>query len=208
METASQPASSPPPAGTPRTVAGPPEQRRSWWKRRSGGARAALIIVPALAIAGAGVAIALVASPSSSQEHAAPTHTATVDTAALAAHEKYLKCKQEVAPLMNQLHEIDSRLDVGLNYDEYTNKVGDVRVAYDRVSGAIGGPECLAGVGIPAENALNQYVKASNIWGDCFDNVDCDTDSIQPSLQAHWTQASLAIERADRGLKRIDSATS
>jgi hypothetical protein len=162
------------------------------------------MVVPVLAVAaGAVVGVLLASSSNSGDKSGGPAHTTTVDTAAQAAQEKYEKCKRQTAPLMQRLHELDSRLGVGLNYDEYTNKVGDVRVAYDQTTSAIGGPECLSGVGLPAEDALNEYVKASNTWGDCVDDINCDNDSIQPELQGHWAKASLAIDRADRGLRKI-----
>jgi hypothetical protein len=195
------PSQPPPPAsGAPQ-----PGPQGGWWRRRSTRARVALLAVP-LVIAGAAVAIVLATTGSDTSTEQAAT-TATIDTQAqrrAAAVANYEKCRDTTRPLLDKLHELDSRLDVGLNYDEYTDKVGDVNVAYDRVTPKIGGqPQCVTSVGIPAEAAFNQYVKASNIWGECFDDINCDNDSIEPDLHNHWNKASNSIDSADRGLKEL-----
>jgi hypothetical protein len=196
------------PIATPPRQPPPPGKRPNWWHRRRPLTRVALIIVPALLIAGGGVAVALIVSSDGGKKPQAAD--ATQDTSAeeerAQALEKHAKCKQAVGPLLAELHELDSRLDVGLNYDEYTDKVGDISVAYDGAAADIGGAECLAGVGVPAERALNQYVKASNVWGDCFEDINCDDDSIESTLQSHWTKASIAIDSADSGLESIKSS--
>jgi hypothetical protein len=42
-------------------------------------------------------------------------------------------CQSEVRSLLSALQELDSRLNVGLNLDEYGDYVGDAQVAYDRL---------------------------------------------------------------------------
>jgi hypothetical protein len=163
-----------------------------------------------LAVAGAAVAVALAVGGSSGKKAAATTNT--VDTQAIQARRealaKYTKCKTSTQPLMDKLHELDSRLSVGLNYDEYTNKLGDVQVAYDEVTPAMGGQvECLTGVGIPAEAAFNQFAKASDEWGNCFDDINCSNEQVRPSLRRHWSKASTAIDQADSGLAAIKKPT-
>jgi hypothetical protein len=168
--------------------------------------RIVLGVLP-FALAG-GVAAVILATTGSDSSSSGATHTtATVDTQAqerAQAIAKYERCRRSTRPLLNKLHDLDSRLDIGLNYDEYTDKVGDVRVAYDQVTPRLGSQtECITAVGIPAEAAFNQYVKASNIWGDCFDDIDCETDAIEPELHKHWSKASNAIHSADGGLSAL-----
>jgi hypothetical protein len=115
-------------------------------------------------------------------------------------------CSNELAGLQDALSEVDSRLSVGLNYESYSTAVADVRVAYDRVDfDALGegGLDCLGKVAVRLERALNQYVDAYEVWNRCFEDFDCDVDSVQPQMQAHWAKATLAIEAADRALERI-----
>ena len=117
-------------------------------------------------------------------------------------------CKEEMGPLVDALGELDSRLNVGLNYDEYTDQVGDLRVEYDRVDFGGSDPkqlDCLTTVGLPAEEAMNEYAKAAGTWDECFDDINCDNDSIQPELQRRWSSASRKANRAQRGLDKMES---
>ena len=123
------------------------------------------------------------------------------------AEEKASTCRQEMGDLVDALGELDSRLNVGLNYDEYTDHVGDLRVEYDRVDFGGSDPEqldCLTAVGLPAEQAMNEYAKAAGTWDECFDDIDCDNDSIQPELQRRWSTASRRADKAERGLEKME----
>ena len=108
-------------------------------------------------------------------------------------------CEDSVGPLLDELEELNSRLDIGLTYDEYTDRVGDVKVAYDKADFGDAGEDelrCITEVGLPAEKAFNQYAKAAATWQECFDDLDCDNDSIQPDLQRRWSRATTFVERA------------
>lgn len=114
---------------------------------------------------------------------------------------RFEDCEETFADLQDALTELGSRLDVGLSYDEYTNEVGDVKVAYDQTDfDSLEDFDCLGGVGLPLERALNQYSKAAGVWSDCFDDIDCDVDSIDPQLQSHWARATKAVESSKSGL--------
>jgi hypothetical protein len=180
-------------------------------RRRSRLARLALALVPLLVVAGVGAAIALFVVGGSDDDgdssQPADSPTTTTDEAAAEARASYAKCKRQIGPLLDRLHELDSRLDVGLNYDEYTTQVGDVRVEYDTAVDGIDDPLCLTAAGIPAETALNQYAKAANRWGECFDDLDCDTDTVEPTLRKYWDRASRAIETADEGLESLKAGS-
>jgi hypothetical protein len=110
--------------------------------------------------------------------------------------------------LIDSLSELDSRLTVGLNYDEYTNAVADVRVEYDQVPfDDANDPACLASVGVPAERAFNQHAKATRVWSSCFDDFNCSNDAIKPKLQRYWDKASTAVEEAKSGLDSMKPAS-
>jgi hypothetical protein len=123
------------------------------------------------------------------------------------AKEAFETCTDELGDYLESLDEINSRLDIGLSYDEYTDQVGDLRVEYGKIDfDDLGdaGLTCLSDVGVPSENALNQYTKAAKRWGACFEDFDCDTDSIQPALQKRWSRASTYVEKAEEGLDKLE----
>ena len=73
------------------------------------------------------------------------------------------RCEAQLGGMSTEPEELDSRLDVGLTYDEYNTHVGDVRVEYDQVPFRAVDPECLTEVGLHLENALNSYAKADTV---------------------------------------------
>lgn len=125
---------------------------------------------------------------------------------ALSAAEKqalFEECTGEVSDLMGKLKEIDSRLDIGLTFDEYGDHVSDAKVAYDAVDPESLPKGCLEEVATRAEDALNEYIKAFRLWSDCFDRYACSNDTIDSKLQARWANASNAIDSAARGLESL-----
>ena len=76
------------------------------------------------------------------------------------ARRLYRKCDAAMGDFLVELKELNSRLDVGLSYDEYTEKVADVKVAYDDADFTnMGEIKCLR-IAAAGEKALNQYLKA------------------------------------------------
>lgn len=94
------------------------------------------------------------------------------------------RCEEALTDFQDELEELDSRLAVGLPYDEYSRQVGTIRVAYDQLSVDSLEFDCLD-VALPLEDALQDFAKAGSIWGDCIEDFDCDVDSIDPDLQEH-----------------------
>ena len=68
--------------------------------------------------------------------------------------------------------------------------------------------DCLQSVGLPAEAALNDYVKAAKTWSACFDDANCSNASVKPKLQARWDKAATQVRRANAGLVRMARSTS
>jgi hypothetical protein len=116
-------------------------------------------------------------------------------------------CENEIGDLLDSVGELDSRLDVGLTYTDYSSKVADVNVAYDRVdpSGLTGA--CL-NAAAHAENALNNYISAQQKWDGCIEDTYCDTDSITPGLQALWSKATAQDEKAKAAMERVAGSSS
>ncbi len=108
-----------------------------------------------------------------------------------------------MGPFLTALQDLDSRLGVGLSFSDYGTRVGDIRVADDAAPFDELGAACLSKVAVPAEAALNAYVKTYNTWNDCFNNDYCTTDSISPELQVPWGTATGKVAKARAGLEQI-----
>jgi hypothetical protein len=121
----------------------------------------------------------------------------------------YNQCAAAVKPLRDALAQIDSRLDVGLNYDDYGDRLGDVQVAYDAVVPKLDSvdPKCF-GVAVPLESSLNAYNKVLNVWGDCIDDYNCDFSEgdANDKAQAGWAKAGRALKTSDRKLRALRPA--
>ena len=102
-------------------------------------------------------------------------------------------CVAAMTPLVSGLEDLDSRLSVGLNFAAYSTAVADLRVLYDRIKVANLDPDCVSLVGVPAENALNDYTAAYTIWNKCVSSFSCTNASIDTKLQAQWSKATAII---------------
>lgn len=112
---------------------------------------------------------------------------------------RYEFCKRRTAPILRELNDLGSRLDVGLAFAEYGEQVGDISVAYSRLRPGSLGSECLK-VAVPLETAYRKYAEAYNVWNDCIGDLGCSTDSIEPQLQSKWLEADAAVGRGKSAL--------
>jgi hypothetical protein len=134
---------------------------------------------------------------------ASPSSPSPVDTAAEAAALQ-AECEDALGPFLDELSELDSRLGVGMQFSEYLQAVGDVRVEYDQIAFGDIEADCLAKVGVPAEKALNLYAQASNLWNHCIQSFACNfNQDLEPKLQQKWALATLKISEAETGLTRV-----
>ena len=106
-------------------------------------------------------------------------------------------CENELGDFLDALTELDSRLDVGLTYADYSSNVSDVKVEYDRIEVASLTPAKCVSAALAGEQALRSYLAAYTIWDNCFDSDYCTNDSIRPELQSKWLQASAKAEKAE-----------
>jgi len=136
------------------------------------------------------------------QRLATATKSQERKVAAAEAAVEYASCNGQVGRLISRLEDLSSRLDVGLNFSDYSSKVGDVSVAYHRIDFKGMDFQCLA-AGVPAEAALNAYDAAYNKWNACISNFSCSTHSIKPFLQEKWAVAAVKTESARGLLKRV-----
>lgn len=129
-------------------------------------------------------------------------------------------CTTQVEPLHTALVNMQSDLQVGLNFAAYAEGVRSVARAYNRVNidqvtaasekvmtdaGGTSDSTCL-GATASFENAYNAYNRANSIWSDCIDNIlaysSCTSGSVGDRVQAQWTRASSAIANGERRLAR------
>jgi hypothetical protein len=129
--------------------------------------------------------------------------TATIDPAQEAALADQAKCEELLGPLLETLEDLDARLNVGLVFQDYTNRVGDVSVEYNQVRVGALPTDCVTDVGVHLENAMNAYIRADNRWNQCIGNFGCDIDSIESELQRQWREASQEIRMGRRGLRDL-----
>ena len=193
----------PPPPSPPE----PPARRRTpWWVFVVVALLATLVLLAGIIVVRssddeAAQPIPTVTSPPSVPS---PTDSPTTESAPdVEIDDAGTVCERHVGRFLRALEELDSRLSVGLTFEQYTQQVADVRVEYDRVPFKRIDVSCTLAVGVPAENALNLYVKANNTWNRCIGNFGCDIDGIDPTLQRDWRKASREIRKARRGLADV-----
>lgn len=120
---------------------------------------------------------------------------AKVDVARAAQEE----CQGQMGDLLSALKQLDGRLDVGLTNADLGTRLGDAAVAYNDIPFKQLSPECITGVGIPLEDAYNEYSKSKNAWDACIDDYSCSVEGAKlRELQTHWSKASSQISRAAR----------
>jgi hypothetical protein len=117
-----------------------------------------------------------------------------------AAQRRADACEEQVGHILADTQELDSRLTVGLTYDQYNRQVGNISVAYNQIEvSSLRGP-CLFDVAVHLEEAMNSYIKADDLWNECLVDFGCRSNSIDPQLQKHWAEAASNINVAQRGL--------
>lgn len=122
------------------------------------------------------------------------------------AQAEYAKCKSQLSSLMSAEQNLNSHLDVGMNFADYTQAVGNVRAAYGTTPIHQMDQKCL-GVGVNLESALNDYVRAVRVWNNCLGKLGCSNASIKPQLQSQWSKASSSITQAQSSLTSLQTAT-
>jgi hypothetical protein len=183
------------------------------------GLRNALIVVAVLAVVG-GIVVAAVllgtrgsdvdGDASTAESTAASTsddESASAELLEQQREEAIAACERHLGPLLQKLHNIDSRLTIGMTQSEYSTALGDAQIVYDRIRFAAMELDCVSAVGVPAENAFNLYIRANNTWSDCIADLYCDIDAdAMPQIQERWTKATVLLAKADRGLRNLAAA--
>ena len=103
---------------------------------------------------------------------------------------------------MTALTEVDARLNVGLNYADYTALIGDVAVAYASMDVDVLVEFDGLEVGAKLESAYNKYNEAAQLWGDNL----LDYASIKNRMQKKWMAASGDLDEAAALLDELEPA--
>ena len=153
---------------------------------------------------GAGVWYTAIRDTGPTDEEVAAQEAADERAAAqAAAAQEAADCQAQAGGLLTALNDLESRLNgLGLNYEQYLSTVGNVSAAYGAMSTGQMSPGCL-NVAVQAENAMNAFIDSGNTWSDCFDDINCDIDSIDSELQLDWAKATVHIEKAEMQLTEL-----
>lgn len=112
-------------------------------------------------------------------------------------------CQSLLGDFLDALTELDSLVTSGLAFEAYSQRVGDIRVTYERIETSSVGSDCLTSVQLPAERALNRYVEAYNIWNNCVGDGACTEADVMSKLEAKWAEATSNIDAAETGLETL-----
>ena len=159
-----------------------------------------LVGLASLALIGVGVAgTLLVVTDSTGEDGAADAPEPQVEEASLVYARR---CEQQTRSLLAGLEGLESRLAIGLAYQEYLRRVGDARVAYDRIPVNDLDLRCINAVA-PAEKALRTHLEAAEVWTKCVRDRDCEHDSSRLKLRRKWKKASSQLEQSRQALRAL-----
>jgi hypothetical protein len=167
----------------------------------------ALVVAALLLLSGCGNGSNSNPTAGSSHPSSHPTHQSGPTAAQVAA------CKRAVGPLLRAESQVDDRLNVGIQFSDYTSRLGDISVAYSHAVTALKAgvipQSCINRVGLPLQRAFNDYRAAGNVWNHCITDYSCRFDHGSPALkkaQAKWSAASVALDDARSNLASMHSA--
>jgi hypothetical protein len=110
----------------------------------------------------------------------------------------YAACTKSVKPTVDAVGALKSRLDVGLDQSEYSNRVGDVKVVIDRLDRSQLTAKCDK-VASDLSVAVDTYATASSEWNDCIQSDYCS----DPPVQKYWSKATKQVATAEADLAAI-----
>lgn len=110
------------------------------------------------------------------------------------------RCRAQLHPFLGSMDALREDLAVGLSYEDYLDELGEAQAVYDRIHADRLSVGCLLVAAGAGERALNRYIEAANVWGDCLATAACETEAIEPGLQRRWALASDFLTSAQSGL--------
>lgn len=97
---------------------------------------------------------------------------------------------------------LEAHVQVGITYIQYGNYLTRAEVDYKLAAAARDSLQCLNQVTVPAERALNDYLKAYRSWSACLQKVasgllaDCNSGYGNSVRQGYWNNASSNLDGA------------
>jgi hypothetical protein len=160
---------------------------------------AVVVAVTAAVVLAAGIGAAVVMSGDDSTDSAAPV---TVPVRPFVLPTTTIPDCSSVQRLVTVLQDVDSKLTVGITYDEYRVANQSVQVAYDAIDFKGLARGCLD-AGVAAEDALNLHRQALTSWKACLDDaLRCPINSSKAERQRLWSEAGDKLDDAKRELPR------
>ena len=106
-------------------------------------------------------------------------------------------CPRTIHRFVDALTEVDGRLDLGIDFNEYRGLISKAHVAYARIPWSQIADPCLSSVGVPSEKAMNEYTVAYNIWAKCIAALNCGRGAAADrQMQFRWRRARQNLQRA------------
>jgi hypothetical protein len=102
-------------------------------------------------------------------------------------------CVESYESVIDGLSEIDTKTDVGVNYDEYSEIVTEVTTEADILDKKNFGEDCETLIENDIQDVLETYSDISNEWNDCLYDYYCELGyDFVPSDR--WIEASSDID--------------
>jgi hypothetical protein len=181
-------------------------------RRRSGLAIGAAVMI-ALAGCGSGhheSAKQIAADKAAEKAKAAASKAAVVKGEQTKA---YQICATQLSGLPDKAQALESRVSVGLTFDQYSDVIGTTKIAYDKMERVVGQkPEpmtlpCLK-VGAKFESGFGKYADAFNAWNSCITDYNCSIDkgATHDKMQADWSRGSTLFDQGQNLLAKLNPA--
>ena len=112
------------------------------------------------------------------------------------------ECEEEAGKFADGMQALNSRLSIGLTFEDYRDRVSDLQVTFDRDMSGVNGrvsEECAKQVTSPLAKAYAFYQSAFDKWNRCVRQL-CEFATVKPKLQALWARATEVIQKARTAL--------
>jgi hypothetical protein len=126
--------------------------------------------------------------------------TADASAAAASRHRQPTprqRCQAQLGGFIAAMDRLRQRLVVGVSYEQYIGELKAVRSYYEELPVGRLPVGCLTGAASLAEKSFNQYLEASDVWGDCVEVPGCQSVSIEAKLQRQWRRGAKLLLGAE-----------
>lgn len=153
----------------------------------------------------AGAFLIITAGPSAEEKERAVEARQAADEAQAEADQlaaDVTECTTALAAPMQTAARLDSRLAVGLTYDEYADAVERLSVLLGQL---VPLPSICDKPTVALQAVLSAHVDAHAIWMDCVNDDYCVNDDIDGEVQPLWAKAERLTARAKSSFEGLGS---